>query len=144
MITYIPNFLSVPGEFFTRIKEGTPWVRVGNTPRSEYWCNDDSRPYTYGSGNGIRTYEAKSWTLPMLIVRELIESKHGVYLEGCFSNHYLDSSDHLGWHSDDDPGIDHDKPIAVVSLGAEREIYLRRNGNPPRRIRFFWGMVPFC
>lgn len=127
MITYIPNFLKNADLFFERIKNETKWIRVGSIPRSEYWCNDGMRPYTYGRGNGIRTYEAQPWTFTIMMVRELLNSQTSVYYEGCFSNYYRDSSDHLGWHADDDPNINHDKPIAVVSLGAEREIWYREN-----------------
>lgn len=44
---------------------------------------------------------------------------------GCFLNMYEDGTDALGWHADDDPSIDHDKPIAVVTLGQGRMIHYR-------------------
>ncbi len=41
----------------------------------------------------------------------------------CFLNRYLNQSDQLGFHSDDSPEMDDDRPIVTVSLGAEREIW---------------------
>lgn len=43
-------------------------------------------------------------------------------MEVCFLNGYENSRDHLGWHSDDSPKMDDSRPIAIVTLGAEREI----------------------
>ncbi len=132
-VEYVPEFLKNPDHFFALIKDSTPWVRRERNgvsiPRSEHWCNYKNQSYTYGSGEGERTYEASPWTLPLTMVGELINSRFGIHFEGCFSNYYLDSSDHLYWHSDDDPGIDHSKPIAVVSLGAEREIWFQKIGD---------------
>jgi alkylated DNA repair dioxygenase AlkB len=51
----------------------------------------------------------------------------GVWFEGCFMNLYENGTDALGWHADDDPKINHEKPIAVVSLGSWRSISLRSN-----------------
>jgi alkylated DNA repair dioxygenase AlkB len=31
----------------------------------------------------------------------------------------------LGWHTDNDPGINHERPIAVVSFGSRRDIMVR-------------------
>jgi alkylated DNA repair dioxygenase AlkB len=39
-----------------------------------------------------------------------------MFFEGCFLNGYESHRDWLGWHEDDDQGIDHSKPIAIVTL----------------------------
>ena len=39
----------------------------------------------------------------------------GVAYNVCFLNRYDDQRNHLGWHADDSPEMDHDHPIAVVS-----------------------------
>lgn len=57
--------------------------------------------------------------------------------EVCFLNRYLDQSDHLGWHADDSPEMDDARPIAVISLGVEREIWFRPipvKGEPPQEV----------
>ena len=55
-----------------------------------------------------------------------IEFLKGVRLEVCFANRYLNQRDQLGWHADDSPEMDDERPIAVVSLGVEREIWFRQ------------------
>jgi alkylated DNA repair dioxygenase AlkB len=46
-------------------------------------------------------------------------------MDVCFLNRYLNQSNALGWHADDSPEMDDERSIAVVSLGAEREIWFR-------------------
>ena len=52
----------------------------------------------------------------------------------CFLNRYDNQRNHLGWHSDDSPEMDMNHPIAVVSIGAIREIWIK-----PRE---FKGEIP--
>jgi alkylated DNA repair dioxygenase AlkB len=46
----------------------------------------------------------------------------------CFLNRYDNEQNQLGWHSDDSPGMLHTHPIAVVSFGEPREIWVREKG----------------
>ncbi len=47
----------------------------------------------------------------------------------CFLNRYDGARNHLGWHSDDSPGMNHEHPIAVISFGEAREIWWREIGH---------------
>lgn len=124
---YIPDFLTnevwwnnsmSAFERLTHIN----WERREDAPRYEYWCNVYDQPYTYGQGRGERTYEGK--VTPWLVARiahhlseaDIIPEDLRASYEGCFLNRYENGRDWLGWHSDDDPFIDHTKPIAVVTL----------------------------
>lgn len=122
-LNYVPSFLKEPGAAFNSLWNGLVWERRGSTPRREYYCNDFGVPYTYRSGAGARTYEASIWTPEILEVRNKVESAVGAKMEVCFLNGYEDSRDHLGWHSDDSPEMDDARPIVIVTLGAEREIW---------------------
>lgn len=122
-IEYTPAFVGNPGTMFDAMWNGLAWERRGNTPRREYYCNDLGTPYTYGSGAGVRTYDSKEWTPEILAIRAATEDKLGCKLEVCFLNGYENSRDALGWHSDNSPEMDDDRPIAIVTLGAEREIW---------------------
>lgn len=103
-----------------------PWERRGDSPRFECWLARDHRPYTYGKGRGVRTYLSNAYQAGDIgRVWEFVEQILGQKFEGCFINGYQDGSDHLGWHSDDGPDIDPNRPIAVITFGAEREIWLR-------------------
>lgn len=111
-----------------------PWERRSDSPRNEAWFAADGRSYTYGKGRGVRTYESIvkedypefSLLLGMIwCTAEIAAGEACANFLGCFINGYLDGTDHLGWHSDDGPDIDDRRPIAVVTFGAEREIWLR-------------------
>jgi alkylated DNA repair dioxygenase AlkB len=124
-VTYIPNFVPDHAEWFARLWGELEWEQRPDAPRREYWTNLLNRPYTYGAGRGIRTYEPKMDHTLIIAGREKIADHVGVMLEGCFLNGYENSRNWLGWHEDDDPGIDHSKPIAVITIGQGRPIEFR-------------------
>lgn len=100
-----------------------------DTARMEYWTNVYDLPYTYGSGRGVRTYESKQ-THPIIDdIGAMLLDEYDVVFEGCFLNAYMNEGNFVGWHSDDSPEIDQNKPIAVISFGAEREIWFRKIGD---------------
>jgi alkylated DNA repair dioxygenase AlkB len=103
------------------------WERREFAPRREYWWNAFGQDYTYGKGVGARTYHSQS-------EHEFIEEiNFGLHIhgyvnrmyEGCFLNGYETKKDALGWHADDDPGIDHSRPIAVVTLYDKNDAHPR-------------------
>jgi len=126
-IIYRPEFFVFADEVFQTLWNDLEWVRRGNTPRLEYYCNDFNEPYTYGSGAGVRTYEAQPYHPMITKIRKQLEAFMGEKYEVCFLNGYRDGSDQLGWHADDSPEMDDARHIAIVSLGARREIYFRPN-----------------
>ena len=105
-----------------RIVDGVEHVSEQPVPRAEYWTNTLNRPYTYGRGAGIRSYEAQPSHHLIDAFRTFMDVIIEVHFEGCFLNMYENGRDALGWHADDDPGIDHTKPIAVITLGEGREL----------------------
>lgn len=128
-VAFFPEFLSpamAQGAFLT-LRDELAWERRETAPRSEYWTNTFDRPYTYGSGMGQRTYEAQPDHALIKMMRDQIMAETGVFLEGCFLNFYHDGQDSLGMHADDDPKIDHDRPILVITLGAGRPIQFKSN-----------------
>lgn len=126
---YVPKFVIDADQVFANLQKNLDWERRGDAPRSEYYCNDFNKPYTYGKGRGVRTYQPKSYHQDILTIREAIEEVTGTSFEVCFLNRYHDQSDHLGWHADDSPEMDDGRPIAIVSFGVEREIWFRKNGD---------------
>jgi alkylated DNA repair dioxygenase AlkB len=124
-----PNFVlkAVADDYYERLWNELAWVQRGNTPRREYYVNDTDAPYTYGRGEGIRTYEAQPWHPVIKELRTLCENETATKFEVCFLNGYRDGQDQLGWHADDSPEMDDTRPIGILSLGARREIYFRNN-----------------
>lgn len=115
-IEHHPGFVLEPfaSADFRRLWDELDWRRV--TRRREYWTNNFNRPYSYGKPEYARVYEPQP-------THEIIESyRKALYFitktnfEGCFLNGYESAQDALSWHADDDPGIDHTKPIAIVTL----------------------------
>lgn len=116
-----------------RLLLGVNWVRRDRTPRQEAYYATSDTPYTYGSGLGIRTYlPDPSWPEHLPYLWAEAEHISGCKFELCFLNRYDSAHEHLGWHADDSPEIDPARPIAVVSLGAERELWFRKNGSAER------------
>lgn len=127
-VTYFPDLCAAvgdPDEMFERLM-GLNWTRLESVPRDEIYFNDTDAPYTYGSGEHARTYYPYT-TLPWPItaIRNELEGRLGCVLDVCFLNRYMTARDQLGWHSDDSPEMDPDRPIVTVSLGSEREIRFR-------------------
>lgn len=121
---YLPTFFPDHDRLFNTLWNELDWVDVAG-PRLEYYVNDFNTPYTYGSGNGQRTYNSQPEHSVIREIRDALEGHTGSKFEVCFLNGYRDGKDQLGWHSDDSPEMDDDRPIAIVSLGARREIYFR-------------------
>jgi alkylated DNA repair dioxygenase AlkB len=101
------------------------WIQHEKVPRKEYYVNKYNVPYTYGRGAGVRTYQPQKWTVMLIAIQAYVEFYTQTEYDVCFLNRYDDNRDQLGWHSDDSPEMDDTKPIAIVSFGAEREIWFQ-------------------
>lgn len=124
----VPNWID-PREAYSAyetLRDNVEWLNVAGN-RLEYWTNTLGRSYTYGQGIGQRTYESKPSNSIVEFYRERLLNATGADFNACFINYYRDGTDSIGWHADDDPGIDHDFPIAVVTLGNGRRIEFKSN-----------------
>lgn len=126
-VTYLADFVPGPAAVFAALWDGLAWERRGSTPRREYYCNEIDVPYVYGTGEFAREYLPKAWTPEILDIKARVEALLGVKFEVCFLNGYETSRDSLGWHADDSDSMDDNRPIAIVTLGAEREIWFAPN-----------------
>ena len=128
-INYKKLFVDESDFTFKSLQDDLKWVRREGTPRSEYYVNSENVPYTYGVGRGEREYLPQpSHPLIDLLFKKLKEET-GISFEVCFLNRYFNQSDHLGWHADNSPEMDDSRPIAIISLGVEREIWFCPNDN---------------
>lgn len=93
------------------------WIEIGKA-RKEYWWSYDSRTYTYGKEPYSRSYNSQPY---VEIFSEFLKFASSDKV-GIFINYYEDGRNSLGWHSDDDPGIDQTLPLLVFSFGGERNI----------------------
>ena len=114
--------------FLAHLLNDLKWLEV--TPaRKEFFMSDRPRSYAYKTYEGMREYHSSPYTAQVEGMR-LAMNATPVILGGeahrfnvCFLNRYDDQHNQLGWHADDSPEMDHDHPITVLSLGAEREIW---------------------
>jgi len=118
---YIPNFVPDRERVFEKLWTELDWEKRSEA-RIEYWTNIFNRSYTYGSGIGVRTYESRKSHPDIDYVKNLLSDELKFSFEGCFLNGYETGRNALGWHADDDPNIDHNFPIAVVTVGDGRNI----------------------
>jgi alkylated DNA repair dioxygenase AlkB len=95
------------------------------------------RTYSYGNrGLGSEEYTSKPFSA--LVERIMMKLNHDLMTDFnvCFLNKYDDQHQHLGWHADEFPGMREEQPIAVVSFGAEREIWLKDKRGFPCECQF--------
>lgn len=109
---------------FQALKE-LDWIHHDKVPRKEYFCSTVGKPYAYGSAPYTRTYQPQAWTFELNWLKAWAERICQTQFEVCFLNYYETGKDQLNWHSDDSPEMDDARPIAIVTFGAEREIWFR-------------------
>ena len=130
--TYVPAIFE-RRKLSTFINEVT-WVSE-TAARLESFMAADLMEYTYGKGINARTYKSGPYHSEVLDIQNILNGNgNDLDYNVCFLNRYDNSSMALGWHADDSPGMDHNHPIAVISFGQEREIWVRPNG--------FKGVIP--
>ena len=127
-VIYKPEFVKNPAEAFERLWTELAWEQR-TARRLEYWTNSLDKPYTYGSGLGARTYEPRPGHEIITEISHSLREEVGFDYEGCFLNGYENARSGLSWHADDDPGINHSRPIAVVTVGAGRAIQFMDRSN---------------
>lgn len=123
--TYITNWTD---DDFLWIDKTVPWERQTEA-RQECFFSLDPVSYTYGQGRGVRIYHSipfQEWAENIRLKLNAEIRQPGNRYNVCFLNRYDDEKEHLGWHADDSPGMDHDHPIAVVSFGQAREIWWKK------------------
>lgn len=119
----------VPDDLSTILLAEAPWVNVQGAPRNEcFMALDTTRTYTYGSQARSRTYTASPMHPSVLYVMGRLNRRGPHHYNICVLNAYADEHQHLGWHADDSPEQDATHPIAVVSFGAERAIWVKPRG----------------
>lgn len=122
---YTPNFVPSADGVLAALLD-LPWLQVTDA-RREYFMSAEPRSYVYGKGVGEREYHSSPYSAEVLAIQDAL-NEGGLSYNVCFLNRYDHQRHQLGWHADNSPTMDRDHPIAVVSFGAEREIWWRRQG----------------
>lgn len=142
-IVYTPEFIKKPDLAFEALWNELDWVRHGLVPRREYYSNDIDAAYSYGKADFARVYPTQPWHPEMREIQQKVQDALGVTLEVCFLNGYEHNRDQLGWHADDSPEMDDTRPIAIVTLGAERDIMFatKHNRDQVERLKLQHGSL---
>ncbi len=115
IVTYTEDFVSDPTAKFNTLWDELAWVDKTQR-RREYWTNTFDRSYRYGTEEFGRVYDAQPGHPVIDEVTDALETLLGFRYEACFLNGYETGRNALSYHADDDPSIDHSKPIAIVTL----------------------------
>ncbi len=125
-LTYQENYFDEKiDELFRDIEwRNDPITMFGKTypqPRLTAWYGDAGIEYTYSK---IKM-SAKPWTTHLQKIKEKLETDLHVQFNSVLVNYYRDGSDHMSYHSDDEPELGPNPTIASLSFGAERIFQLK-------------------
>jgi alkylated DNA repair dioxygenase AlkB len=131
-VTYLPAFLPVNSadallqalQREAPFEKEAPVVFEKARPISRASCafGDDGVSYRY---SGLDR-PAHPWTPLLWALKEQLESSQRALFNFVLCNLYPDGQAGLGWHSDDEKDLVPGADIASISLGAERDFYVRR------------------
>jgi alkylated DNA repair dioxygenase AlkB len=91
-------------------------------PRLHQWYGDKGTAYKW-SGIEMRP---RPWLPALGKLRNAVQSHTNVLFNCVLINLYRDGKDCMGWHADDEVVLGKQPVIASISLGAERDLLLRR------------------
>jgi alkylated DNA repair dioxygenase AlkB len=120
-------------DLYAHIYLETDWVWRTGARAEAFMTEVPGVPYQYGKQPFEREYHSTEM-LPIVkaimdeVNIELTHFRHVKPVNGCFLNRYDNQWHALGWHSDDFEGMDHEAPVAVISLGQPRDIWWRPIG----------------
>lgn len=112
---------------FDTLMNEVAWVNR-DAPRDECFMALENLEYSYGNEMHARTYNSVNMRPEVNFLMLSLNAEFGTNYNVCFLNHYKSEREHLGWHSDDSPEMDQYHPIAVISFGAERFIWVKPIG----------------
>jgi alkylated DNA repair dioxygenase AlkB len=97
----------------------TLFGRPRPVPRLVAWYGDPGINYRYAGADHV----CEGWSAPLTVLRRRLASEFGFASNLVLLNRYRDGNDAMGWHRDDEPGLD--PCVASVSLGAPRRLLVR-------------------
>lgn len=120
--------------------DGLPWERHTHRRRELFTHDQNVVPlplvYSYTKKNRY-TSRAMSPVVARILAElngdgalaAQLGMKRPIDLNVCFLNRYDNDRNGLGWHADDEPALDDEQPIVVVSFGATRALGIRPKGS---------------
>ena len=123
---YLSNYIFEKTSTLNHLLNDLEWLQVTEA-RKEYFMSEKTLEYTYGVGDFARTYTSKPYSEQINNIQNKLNYDYSCNYNVCFLNRYDTQKHQLGWHADDSKEMNFEHPIAVVSFGAEREIWWKKS-----------------
>jgi alkylated DNA repair dioxygenase AlkB len=107
----------------------TMFGRRSPLPRLTAWYGDPAAVYSY---SGILN-EPLPWSPLLRQLKEDVETCTGGTFNAVLANRYVEGTQYMSWHADDEAALGKEPWVASVSLGATRR-FLLKNRRDQRRI----------
>ena len=138
-LVIVENFLSLQeaDAILEKLDRETPWTKPTiklfdkemPIPRETCWYGD--KGYIY---SGIRN-DPLPFTETLEKLKKIVEQECNQTFDSLLLNKYKNGEDKLGWHSDNEKELDSNAAIASLSLGAERDFFIRRKDNHESKLK---------
>lgn len=140
-LAYYPHFFDVEKAnlLFEKLHQETPWqqdeIKVFNKihpqPRLTALYGNDGKPYSYSN----ITMHPHKWNALTMFIKNEVEAVCDCHFTTVLLNLYRDGQDSNGWHADNEKELGNNPVIASVSLGAERQFYLKHNSIEDAKVK---------
>lgn len=101
----------------------TLFGRTHPVPRLVAWYGDKGLDYRYAN----RSHPGSGWPRALVNLKERLNQDLDTELNFVLANRYRDGADCMGWHRDDEAGLN--STIASLSLGGDRRFLIRGEGD---------------
>lgn len=117
--------IDVDGDEFISTIRRECWFEEHDPNRREILFNRSGKDYLYNRGRGVRPHVPQPEPDALKSLWSRVEDAVGHRFEVCFINDYYRNGADIGWHQDNSPSIDWDRPVAVLSLGETATVLFR-------------------
>lgn len=131
-------FTAQADAWLAAIDRQTPWRQdtihlYGKTvaiPRQQAWIGDAGCDYRY---SGL-TLHPQPWTPLLQEIAAIVGKACDAAFNAVLLNRYASGLQSMGWHSDDEPELGRNPLLAILSLGATRELAIRSRHDKRRSL----------
>jgi len=127
---YIPALLSEPDAdaLLKHLNQHLVWDERMSARRTASF----GRPYNYSG----MSYEEQAFPAPLVALIDKLAPHTGFVANNCLINFYANGQARMGFHCDEVEGLEPDTGVAIVSLGAMRELAFRRTDSKEIQWRY--------
>jgi hypothetical protein len=132
---YVDGFIGHPDTveaYFTILQAKLDWTSHPTSTRAAYWWSSLQRPYTTRNGRGSRVHRPMPDHWVITAIRRQLERHLGFEYEGCLLSRRRNGRDFCSWSGFAALGINDERPVAIVTLGAGHDVEWRRIGTVQR------------